>query len=87
MSMLSVDGVTYMPVGQCLSCRRDAYSMEIAARVTGLMEASEAGAVGSAVVVAVGLDAFLNRPPTRSNVGEATNPLNIAIRGVDSVGK
>lgn len=85
MSMLSVDGVTYMPVGQCLSCRRDAYSMEIAARMTGLMEASEAGAVGGSAVVDAGLeDTFLDRPP-RSSVGDATNPLNIATRGVGNV--
>lgn len=84
MRMLSEDGVTYMPVGQCLSCRRDAYSMEIAARVTGSMGAPEAGAVGSTVADASLEDAFLDRPP-RSSVGEATNPLNIAIRDEQSL--
>ena len=83
MSVLSVDGVTYMPVGQCSSCRRDAYSMEIAARVTGLMNASKAGPVGSTVDTSLE-DTFLDRPP-RSSVGEATNPLNIAICGVGGV--
>lgn len=56
--------------------------MEIAARVTGLMEASKA--VGSKVVDESLEDAFLDRPP-RSSVGEAINPLNIAIRGVGNV--
>lgn len=83
MNMLSVDGVTYMPVGQWLLCRRDAYSMEIAARATGVMEASEDGALVSVVVLDASLeDTFLDRPP-RSNVGEATNPLNIVIRSVE----
>jgi hypothetical protein len=84
MSVLSVDGVTYMPVGQCLSCRRDAYSMEIAARVTGLMEASKACVVWSRVVDVNLEDAFLGRPP-RSSVGEAINPLNIVIRSVGNI--
>ena len=80
MNILSVDGVTYMPVGQCLSCRRDAYSMEIAARATGLTAASEASALGSAVAAVASLEgAFLDRL-SRSSVGEATNPLSIVVR-------
>ena len=50
--------------------------MEIAARVTGPMAASEVGAVGSTIVDGSLEDAFLDQPP-RSSVGEATNPLNI----------
>lgn len=53
--------------------------MEIAARVTGLMGASEAGTVRSAVVDATLEDALLDHPP-RSSVGDATSPLNIASR-------
>lgn len=57
--------------------------MEIAARVTGLMEAGGAGAVGSTVADA-GLEDALDRTP-RSSVGEATNALNIVILDVSNV--
>jgi hypothetical protein len=67
----------YMPVGQCLLCRSEAYSNEIAARVTGLMDASDiASEAGESTADIVLADAFFGRPIPRSKVGEVINPLN-----------